>query len=112
MNIKDIKMLEVLKIILLLTIIIGVLNFKEINLNIDNNTIKNNTITVSGIAEKKVSPDTAKISFSINEYSKNQKEAADTVNKKTKSIVEAIKDLEVEEKNIKTKNYSIYPEYN
>lgn len=111
--IKNIKIMEFLRGLLILVIIFFILNFKSIDLNISLDSIlENNTITISGKAERQVFPDTARISFSINEYKKDQKIAADIVNKKTKKIIEVIREIGIEEKDIKTKNYSVYPQYN
>jgi len=94
-----------------LVILVAAGIFKNHSLDLNVTEHRNNTITISGKAEKEVVPDTALITFSINEYKKTQAEAADIVNKKTKKIVEALEDLDVDEKDIKTKRYSIYPEY-
>ena len=95
----------------ILVVLVGYGIFKNHSLDLNISEHKYNTITVAGKAEKKLVPDTAKISFSVNEYRKNQKEAAKIVNKKTKKIIEALKDLGIDEKDIKTRNYSVYPEY-
>jgi uncharacterized protein YggE len=111
--IKNIKIMDALRGLLILVLIFSVLNFKSIDLNISSDTLpENNTITISGKSERQVVPDTARIYFSINEYKKDQKIAADIVNKKTKKIIEVIRKIGIEEKDIKTKNYSVYPQYN
>lgn len=97
--------------ILAIILIFGIYSFKNINLDLNVSEHKNNTITLTGKSEKDIAPDTAKISFSVNEYNKSQKKAADTVNRKTKNIINALKDLDIEEKDIKTQRYSVYPEY-
>jgi uncharacterized protein YggE len=101
---------NILLVALIVLVAIGIFKNHSLDLNISEH--KNNIITVSGKAEKEVVPDTAKISFSINEYKKSQSDAANIVNKKTKTIITALEDLGVDKKDIKTKNYSIYPEYN
>ncbi len=99
-------------ILAILVVLVGYGIFKNHSLDLNISEHKNNTITITGKEEKKLVPDTAKISFSVNEYRKNQKEAAKIVNTKTKKIIEALKDLDIDEKDIKTRNYSVYPEYN
>lgn len=96
--------------LLVLVMLFGILKNYSLDLNVSEH--KSNTITITGKAEKDVAPDTARISFSINEYKKTQKEAANIVNQKTKDVVSALKKLDIEEKDIKTKNYSVYPQYN
>ena len=100
---------NILLAILVVLIAWGITKNHSLDLNLSEH--KNNTITITGKAEKELVPNIAKISFSVNEYKRSQKEAADIVNKKTKKIIEALKDLGIEEKDIKTRNYSIYPEY-
>ena len=97
--------------ILAFILIFGIYSLKNINLDLNVSEHRNNTITLTGKSEKDIVPDTAKISFSVNEYNKSQKKAAGTVNEKTKNIIDALEDLDVEKKDIKTKNYSVYPEY-
>ncbi len=99
-------------LLLAVVIILALMAFGKHSLNLNISEHKNNTIIVSGKAEKFVSPDSARISFSINEYSKKQEVGADIVNKKVKRIISSLKDLGIEEKYIKTKNYSVYPQYN
>ena len=107
---KKINLNQILLLVIVILLAIFVLGRHSLNISISENN--NNTISISGKAEKKVVPDRARISFSINEYRKSQKEAADIVNKKTKKIISALKDLGISEKDIKTKNYSVYPQYN
>jgi uncharacterized protein YggE len=71
-----------------------------------------NTITVSGTGEKMVKPDIALVSFGVSaenlDVSKAQTESATKIN----NIIAFLKTKNVEEKDIKTTNYSIYPRYN
>jgi uncharacterized protein YggE len=70
-----------------------------------------NTITVSGKGEIVVKPDIAMVSFGVSaenaDVSKAQSESAEKINK----ILAFLKDKGVEEKDIKTTNYNIYPRY-
>ena len=100
---------NILLIALVVLAAIGILKNHSLDLNISEH--KNNNITISGKAEKTIVPDTAKISFAVNEYNKNQKTAADKVNKKIKNIIETLENLDIENKDIKTQRYSIYPNY-
>jgi len=71
-----------------------------------------NTISVSGIGEVVVKPDIATVSFGVSaenlDVAKAQTESATKIN----NIIEALKKNGVEEKDIKTTNYNIYPRYN
>ena len=69
------------------------------------------TISVTGEAERLVAPDTAKITFSMTRKSTSLSEATDSVNTRIGEIVDALEEYGVEDKDIKTTNYSVYPEY-
>lgn len=70
-----------------------------------------NTITVTGKGTVDRTPDTAKISFTVQDEQKSLKAAQDTVTKKIDAITQALKDAGVEEKYIKTDAYNSYPQY-
>ena len=69
-------------LLIALVVLVAVGIFKNHSLNLNVSEHKNNTITISGKAEKEVTPDTAKITFAVNEYHKKQDIAADRINKK------------------------------
>lgn len=69
------------------------------------------TISVSGEAERLVAPDTANITFSMTRKSTSLSEATDSVNTRVGEIVDALSEYGVEDKDVKTTNYSVYPEY-
>jgi uncharacterized protein YggE len=70
-----------------------------------------NTITVSGRGEIMVKPDIATISFGVSaenmDVAKAQTESAEKMNK----IIDFLRENKIEEKDIKTTNYNIYPRY-
>lgn len=69
------------------------------------------TITISGEGKVTAIPDIAQVSLGI-ETQKTTVAAAQKENtEKMNSLVNQIKDLDIEEKDIKTANYSIYPRY-
>jgi len=70
-----------------------------------------NTITVSGEGEVFAVPDTATFSVTIQEEAKEVKPAQEEATKKSNAIYEYLKGEGVEEKDIKTADYSIYPQY-
>ena len=71
-----------------------------------------NTIAVSGKGEVVVKPDIATVSFTVTEENLDVGVAQDTVNKTVAKIVDYIKTQGVNEKDIKTTGYNIYPRYN
>ncbi|MFH1455074.1 MAG: SIMPL domain-containing protein [bacterium] len=73
--------------------------------------IQKDTIVVSGKGELTVKPDIANVSFSVMEESMDVAKASDAVNTKMAKIIESLKTNGVDEKDIKTTGYNIYPRY-
>ncbi|MES2622814.1 MAG: SIMPL domain-containing protein [Patescibacteria group bacterium] len=69
------------------------------------------SVTVTGKAEEYVQPDTLQFNISINEEGKNVTEATTKASDKTKQAIAVLKANGVEEKNIKTTNYSVSDKY-
>jgi uncharacterized protein len=74
-------------------------------------TNKQNLFTVTGTAEVNAVPDTAMVSFGVNKNSPTTEAAKEDVNKIINQITQDLKALGVAEKDIKTSNYSINPDY-
>ena len=70
-----------------------------------------NTITVSGKGEVQVTPDIAELSFAVIEEAKSVAVAQEAVTKKMNTILLALDDIGVAEKDIKTTSYNIVPRY-
>lgn len=72
------------------------------------------TYTVSFSGEGKVfaKPDVATVDLSILTEAPTSKDAQDQNNKKSKSLTDFLKGKEIDEKDIKTISYNIYPQYN
>ncbi len=70
-----------------------------------------NTITVSGDGEVFAVPDTATFSVTIQEEAKEVSDAQEVATKKANDIIAYLKGEGVEEKDIKTADYSVYPQY-
>lgn len=70
-----------------------------------------NVVTVNGIGEVTAVPDVASFSFSVTETSKQIADAQDTASKKMNAIIDALKSLGIDEKDIKTTGYNTYPKY-
>lgn len=77
----------------------------------DNRDAQKDTIVVSGKGELTVKPDIANISFSVMEENMDVSIATDAVNTKIAKIVAGLKANGVDEKDIKTTGYNIYPRY-
>lgn len=56
-------------------------------------------------------PDTAKLTAGIDVSASTLDAAQSQINQKSKTLVDAVKRLGVEEKDIKTSSYNVYPEY-
>mgnify|MGYP001602215561 FL=1 len=70
-----------------------------------------NTISVSGEGEVFAVPDTVTFSVTVRENAKQVKDAQDAATKKGNDIIEYLKKEGVEEKDIKTTDYSVSPQY-
>lgn len=70
-----------------------------------------NSITVSGKGEAFAVPDLATFSFSVSADAKTVAEAQSQVTSKIDTIVSKLKDLGIEEKDVKTIDYNVYPKY-
>ena len=70
-----------------------------------------NSITVTGEGEIFAIPDLATFSFTVSAEADSVSQAQEQVTRKVDTILEAIKDLGIEEKDIKTLDYSVYPKY-
>ncbi len=74
-------------------------------------TSKSDTFNVTGQGSVLVKPDIATINAGIEASSTTVKAVQDQINSVSSKIASAVKNLGVEEKDIKTINYSIYPTY-
>lgn len=81
-----------------------------INFNTTSRSV-NEPFIVSGEGKVSVTPDIAKITVGIQESGGSLKQVQDSVNKKSKTLTDAIKKLGVGEDEIKTTSYSVYPQY-
>ena len=77
----------------------------------DNNPNQQNTISVSGTGEIFIKPDIAQISLSVEKEALSLVDAQDKATEKINKIISFLKESGIEEKDIKTTNYSIYPRY-
>lgn len=70
-----------------------------------------NTITVSGQSERLVAPDTASVTFSMTRKNNSLSVATDSVNSRISEMIKQLSGFGIEEKDIKTTNYSVNPQY-
>ncbi len=70
-----------------------------------------NTINVSGMGEVFAVPDTATFSVTVRERAKEVSDAQETATEKANAIYEYLKGEGIEEKDIKTTDYNVYPQY-
>lgn len=72
---------------------------------------KGEPMMVSDTGKVTVVPDIAKVTIGIEEQGQTLKQVQSAVNSKSKNLTDSLKKLGVEEKDIKTTNYSVNPEY-
>lgn len=70
-----------------------------------------NTISVSGEGEVFAVPDTAEFSYTVQDIQKDVQSAQATVAKKGNDILAYLKSQGIDEKDIQTTDYSVYPQY-
>ncbi|MEK7601177.1 MAG: SIMPL domain-containing protein [Patescibacteria group bacterium] len=70
-----------------------------------------NTINVTGEGEVFAVPDTATFSATVQETAKDVKTAQDAAAKKNNAVIAYLKGAGIDEKDIQTTDYSIYPQY-
>ena len=84
--------------------------FKEFRF-VGSGTTATNTITVSGEGEVFAVPDLATFSVTVLEEAKEVKDAQKVATEKINDIIDYLKAQGVEEKDIKTSSYNVYPKY-
>lgn len=99
--------------VILLAVFLGVkaiTGMKEYS-HIGGGVYPTNTITVTGTGEVFAIPDTGEFSFSVVEEGKTVKEAQEKATKKMNTILDAVKEMGIEDKDVKTIGYNSYPKY-
>ncbi|MBI5003861.1 SIMPL domain-containing protein [Candidatus Kaiserbacteria bacterium] len=99
--------LGMLALFLLVVTVSELRSFKYIGAGIS----PTNTIVVSGQGEVFAVPDTGEFSVTIQEEAKDVATAQDAMAKKANAIIVYLKDAGVAEKDIKTTDYSVSPQY-
>lgn len=84
----------------------------EVKIWTDNSSIyPSRTITVTGTGEEIAIPNIANFNFSVMEEGKTAKEAQDKATTKINKAIDFLKANGVEDKDIKTEGYNVYPKY-
>lgn len=84
---------------------------KNLGSSVEQNGIIVNTINVSGDGKVTVKPDMATINFSISELASTSELALDNANAKINELTSILKNNGVQENDIQTTQFNIYPEY-
>ncbi len=74
-------------------------------------TTKSDTFNVTGIGKAVVVPDIATVSVGVQTQGSTVKAVQENINTTINKVNEALKKLGIDEKDIQTTNYSIYPDY-
>lgn len=107
---KDRMYKAVLALVLVVAVYFGVKALFLIADGTDKDAMQN-VITVTGRGEVTAVPDLATIYFTVEDSKDTQKQAGEEVNAKVKKVVDFLKGVGVEEKDIKTEAYNSYPKY-
>jgi uncharacterized protein YggE len=116
-SLNDVQKKRLYNAVLVVVVLLGVfLAVKSLNAlkeasYIGKGVYPSNVISVTGTGEVLTVPDIASFSFSVVEQGKTVKEAQDKATKKINSIIDAVKGMDVAEKDIKTIGYNSYPKY-
>jgi len=70
-----------------------------------------NVITVSGEGKASAAPDLATISFTVSEDADTASSSQDAAAKKVNAALAALKNLQIDDKDIQTSSYNVYPRY-
>lgn len=73
---------------------------------------QNLQVSVAGLGRVAYMPDVAKVNFGVQvDKARSAEEALSTLNSNIDKVMKALTDLGIEQKNITTQNYSLYPQY-
>ncbi|NQV00760.1 MAG: SIMPL domain-containing protein [Parcubacteria group bacterium] len=97
--------------VLVVSTVVGIQNKIKEGKYIGQEIETKNTITVSGEGEVYTKPDLALTTFSVKTEAKTVVQAMSENTEKMNDIVDSMKDLGIEEKDLKTTTFNIYPRY-
>src|SRR5579883_2485847 len=91
-----------------LTVLTGPISFSSQSIQ----TTKNTLFQSSGTGSVTLAPDTAEIMIGVTKDATTVADAQKQVNGSMQAMLAALKNLQIEDKDIATTQYSIYPQYN
>ena len=97
-------------VLIILAVFLGVKTLGSLK-DLRNTDPAYNSITVSGEGEVFAIPDLATFSFSVSAEASTVARAQELVTEKMDAVLKSLKDMGIEEKDIKTTNYSVWPKY-
>ncbi|MSR87749.1 MAG: DUF541 domain-containing protein [Candidatus Zambryskibacteria bacterium] len=97
-------------VLIILAVFLGAKTLGELK-SLRNTDPAYNSITVTGDGEAVSVPDIATFSFTISADAQSVSDAQKKVAEKVGVILASLEDLDIEEKDIKTTNYSVWPKY-
>lgn len=111
MNEKNKKVGAKLLVVLVILLAIGIIVVQGVKTYTNN--MNPRTVIITGTGKVSAVPDVSTISFTIKSESKNDNTKAlqEEVSKKADSVFAKLKELGIDEKDIKTTNYSVNPKY-
>lgn len=111
MDEKNKKVGTKLLVILAILLAIGIIVVQSVKTYTSN--MNPSTVVITGTGKVSAVPDVSTISFTIRSESKNEdtKTLQEEISKKADSVFAKLKELGIEEKDIKTTNYSVNPRY-
>ncbi len=109
-NIQDTTLLTALRVLIGLLVVSAI--FVVVSINQKLNTVATtNTVSFSGEGKVLAKPDVAVIDFSIVTEAATSKAAQDANSEKSNKVTDFLKKQKIEDKDIKTTSYNIYPQY-
>lgn len=111
MNEQNKKILVKLGIALAILLAVGVIVVQGVKTYTNN--MNPRTVIITGIGKVSAVPDVSTISFTIRSESKNDdtKSLQEEISRKADSVFSKLKEIGIDEKDIKTTNYSVNPRY-
>jgi len=97
-------------VLIILAVFLGIQTLSALK-GLRNSDPSYNSISVSGEGEAFAVPDLATFSFTVSADADTVSLAQEEVTKKIDAVVEALESLGIEEKDIKTTDYSVWPRY-
>ena len=95
-------------LVLIISNIFGIIN----KIKFGDERVYRDTISIQGQGKVYAKPDIAIVNLSVVTEGRNIKDVQDRNSKKMNGVIDFLKGFEVEDKDIKTINYQIYPRYN